>query len=313
VLLINNNNQYVKLATSHPNFSTHEALRVGYSRNKIPESAERIWNKVAPYQILVKPNNPPQTGYSFFRTWESKKDINTDWKNACFASKAYIDAVPYLPFLFLAACGVSAQPLVEDFLEHFYFGVYEWLNHFYLDAEVPEHRVWFLAENLSERYFAESNLVEIKCRYLEQSRLYPNAALAENFVRRFKLHIDLVQEFWNKNYPETQWIKTLAPGEIIFSGLIEFTYTSFTDMGILPGGMVIKTEASKTVVESSKIFLKPQKVGFNLDGGNVMGLINTLGDVLDMLFSLIKSVEIEKETQWIVSSDDFRTSALSNL
>jgi hypothetical protein len=38
-----------------------------------------------------------------------------------------------------------------------------------------------------------------------------------------------------------------------------------------------------------------------------------LGNVLDMLFSLIKSVEIEKETQRIVSSDDFRTSALSNL
>jgi hypothetical protein len=141
---ITNDNIFVKLVLSKEDIcQNNDALLIGSPKIEISNKTRNIWNKLAPLHFKACPCDSPVKGFYLQTSWDIPETKFNSLREAKVGLKEHIDAIEYLPFLFLSACGVSVHPQVEFFLKHTYSGVHEWLMNFCLGAEIPKPIVNF--------------------------------------------------------------------------------------------------------------------------------------------------------------------------
>jgi hypothetical protein len=132
-ITITNDNIFVKLVLSKEDIiANNDAILIGLPIIKIPDKARKIWNKLAPMYFMACPCDHPDDGFYLNTSWDIPETKFNSLKEAKADLKEHIDAIEYMPFLVLAACGVSVHPQVEYFLQRSYKGVCEWLSFFVL-------------------------------------------------------------------------------------------------------------------------------------------------------------------------------------
>jgi hypothetical protein len=211
-IILTNNNMFVRLVVppeatdkEKARFAGNEAILIGLSKIHIPNKAKRIWNKLAPKHFLVCPSNSSDKCFNFRENWTLPENKFKSLKEAKADLKEYIDAVKYLPFLFLSACEVSVHPQVESFLEHSYRGLHEWLMYFCLDAERPHPTLtWeglfeFNVEQIVELPNGLTRLHGNSSFSINQDiEILSDALLSESLAKRFHPFYELIIEFWQR-------------------------------------------------------------------------------------------------------------------